>query len=43
VSLITQHELQSVLSCGQRNFRLGLAAAKMNVVEIAWNRLIYRR
>jgi len=32
-----------VLSCGQRDLRLGLATAKMNVVEIAWDRLIERR
>ena len=43
VSVITQQELQSVLSCGQRDLRLGLASAKMNVVEVAWDRLIERR
>jgi hypothetical protein len=32
-----------VLTCGQGDFGLGLAAAKMNVVEIARNRLIKRR
>jgi len=31
-----------VLTCGQGDFRLGLAAAKMNVVEIARDRLIER-
>ena len=40
VSLITQQELQSVLSCGQRNLRLGLAAAEMNVVEVSRDRLV---
>ena len=43
VSVITQQELQSVLSCGQRDLGLGLAVAKMNVVEIARDRLIERR
>ena len=32
-----------MLTCGQRDLRLGLATAKMNVVEIAWDRLIERR
>jgi hypothetical protein len=32
-----------MLTCGQGDFGLGLAAAKMNVVEIARNRLIKRR
>jgi hypothetical protein len=32
-----------MLTCGQGDFRLGLTAAKMNVVEIARDRLIERR
>src|SRR3981189_2360323 len=32
-----------MLTCGQSDFRLGLTAAKMNVVEIARDRLIERR
>ena len=32
-----------MLTCGQCDFHLGLTAAKMNVVEIARNRLIERR
>ena len=40
VSVITQQELQSVLSCGQRNLRLGLSGAEMNVVEVGGDRLI---
>ena len=42
VSVITQQELQCVLSCGERDLGLGLTSAEMNVVEIARDRLIER-
>src|SRR5271163_3395890 len=43
MTLVTQQELQRVLTCRQRDLRLGLTTAKMDVVEMARDRLIERR
>ena len=43
VGVIAEQELQRVLACRQRDLDLGLAIAKMQMVEIARDRLVRRR
>ncbi len=43
VIFVTEDKLERMLSEGERNLRLGLPRAKMQVIEIIWNGLIQRR
>lgn len=43
VSAVSQKELKGMLPRGQVHFGLSLAGAKMQVIEVAWNRLVQRR
>ena len=43
VSAVSQQKLKGMLPRGQVHFGLGLAGAKMQVIEVARNRLIQRR
>ncbi len=43
VPLISQYQLKGMLPGGQAHVSLSLAGAKMQVREVAWNRLIQRR
>jgi hypothetical protein len=43
MSAVSQQKLKRMLARGQIHFSLSLAGAKMQVIEVAWNRLIQRR